>query len=243
VAWLQISLTVDASQVAAVEGLFTTLGALSVTDADAADQPLLEPGPGETPLWNRTRITALFEEDQPSAPIEAALQARLSPATLATLEQERLEDQVWERVWLQDFHPMRFGRRLWVCPAGQRPEQADALVVDLDPGLAFGTGTHPTTALCLRWLDEAVLTDRLVVDFGCGSGILAIAAALLGAREVLAVDHDPQALKATRDNAEKNQVLERIRILAPEEVPARSEERRVGKECRRLCRSRWSPYH
>lgn len=218
-AWLQVSLTVDAARVEAVENLFMDLGALSITNLDAADQPLLEPGPGETPLWRSTRITALFPEDQQLKPLQVFLAGGLAADILATLAVERLEDQVWERVWLADFHPMRFGSRLWVCPAGQRPDQADALILDLDPGLAFGTGTHPTTALCLRWLDGADLTGRRVIDFGCGSGILAIAAALLGAQEIIAVDHDPQALKATRDNAEKNQVLDRIQILAPEQVP------------------------
>lgn len=218
-AWLQVSLTVDAARVEAVENLFMDLGALSITNLDAADQPLLEPGPGETPLWRSTQITALFPEDQQLKPLQASLAGGLAADILATLAVERLEDQVWERVWLADFHPMCFGSRLWVCPAGQRPDQADALILDLDPGLAFGTGTHPTTALCLRWLDGADLTGRRVIDFGCGSGILAIAAALLGAQEIIAVDHDPQALKATRDNAEKNQVLDRIQILAPEQVP------------------------
>lgn len=216
--WLQFSLTVDLDQVSGMESLFEGLGALSVTCVDAADQPLLEPGPGETPLWNRTRITALFAADASAEGLEQAIAAALPERIASTLERELLADQVWERVWLKDFHPMRFGRRLWVCPAGRRPDQADALVVDLDPGLAFGTGTHPTTALCLRWLDGADLAGRALMDYGCGSGILAVAGALLGASPVLAVDHDPQALKATRDNAAKNRVPG-IRVFAPDEMP------------------------
>ncbi len=211
--WLQLSLSAPKDQAPAVELALESLGALSVTYGDAADQPLLEPAPGETRLWNATRITGLFDADSDPDLLRAALQNALSARIFASLEQETLQDQVWERAWLDDFHPMRFGRRLWVCPAGQRPEQADAVVLDLDPGLAFGTGTHPSTALCLSWLDAHPPARARVLDFGCGSGILAIAAALLGADSITAADHDPQALEATADNAAKNHVAERIRIL------------------------------
>ena len=217
--WLQLSLTTDRQQAPAVEALFEGLGALSVTCGDAGDQPLLEPAPGEMRLWSQTRVTALFEAGEDLDLLRAALANALPENTLENLRQETLEDQVWERTWLDDFHPMRFGDRLWVCPAGQRPPQEDAVVLDLDPGLAFGTGTHPTTSLCLQWLDRAELNGKRVLDFGCGSGILAIAAALLGAESVTAVDHDPQALEATRDNAAKNGVLERIDILPPDQAP------------------------
>jgi len=217
--WLQLTLNTDRQQAPFVEALFEELGALSVTYGDAGDQPLLEPGPGETPLWSQTRVTALFDGETDPALLRAALSNALSKSAFQSLQQETLEDQVWERAWLDDFHPMRFGERLWVCPNGQRPSQEDAVVLDLDPGLAFGTGTHPTTALCLRWLDRAALNGKRVLDYGCGSGILAIAAAVLGAESVTAVDHDPQALEATRDNAVKNGVLERIRALPPEQTP------------------------
>ena len=133
---------------------------------------------------------------------------------------EQLEDRDWAREWLKDFKPMRFGTRLWICPTAYTPPEPDAVNLSLDPGLAFGTGTHATTALCLEWLDGHDLRDRLVVDYGCGSGILAIAAARLGAREVWAVDNDPQALVASRDNAARNGVMDRLHICLPPAFPA-----------------------
>jgi len=217
--WLQLTITADPGQTPVVESLFEALGALSVTYGDGADQPLLEPAPGETRLWQVSRITALFEASADADRLCAAVRDELPPALAATLERQTLADQVWERVWLADFHPLRFGKRLWVCPAGQRPDTMDAVVLDLDPGLAFGTGTHPTTALCLTWLDQADLCGQRVLDYGCGSGILAIAAARLGAAAVTAVDHDPQALEATHANATKNGVLDLMRILPSERCP------------------------
>ena len=135
-------------------------------------------------------------------------------AVVERLYEDTLQDQDWERAWLDQFHPMQFGRRLWVCPDGQRPaDDKDAVLIDLDPGLAFGTGTHPTTALCLRWLDRQDLRGRTLIDFGCGSGILAIAALKLGARHAIAVDHDPQAVLAARDNGERNGVSDRLSVV------------------------------
>ncbi len=217
--WLELTLSVDRTQAPAAELIFESLGALSITYADAADQALLEPGPGETPVWCRSRITALFDGDSDVDELREALSRALPESVSHSLEQHRLEDQAWERTWLNDFHPMCFGRRLWICPAGQRPPATGAVYVDLDPGLAFGTGTHPSTALCLRWLDGAHLQGKRVLDYGCGSGILALAAAKLGAQEVSAIDYDPQALDATRDNAAKNQVSDRIRIFSPGQLP------------------------
>lgn len=219
--WLQISVSADKSKIAAIESHFEQLGALSVTYGDACGQDLLEPAPGETRLWNSTRITALFEGERDPAELRDALQRTLEPEAFASLEQEVLQDQVWERAWMDHFHPMLFGRRLWVCPDGQRPEEQaqDSVFMDLDPGLAFGSGTHPTTSLCLQWIDGADLNHKSVLDYGCGSGILAIAAALLGARSVAAVDYDPQALEATADNAGKNAVKDRIKALAPQQCP------------------------
>jgi ribosomal protein L11 methyltransferase len=214
--WLQIHVTTTRERAPLVELLFEELDALSVTLGDAADQPLLEPQPGETPLWETVVATALFSGDQDSDRICAFLQERLPEPQLRV---ERLEDRTWERAWLDAFHPMRFGERLWVCPNGMPPDDPDAVVVELDPGLAFGTGTHPTTALCLQWLDGADLAGKQIIDFGCGSGILAIAALRLGAAEVIAIDHDPQALQATRDNAEKNGVLHRLRIHNSDNPP------------------------
>lgn len=189
-----------------VEEALLRLGACSVTLADAADDPVLEPGPGETPLWSRTRITGLFAGGTDMDILRAALQNDLGLDALPAHRVETLEDRAWEREWLKDFGPMRFGRRLWICPTGDDVDAAGAVVVRLDPGLAFGTGTHPTTALCLEWLDGLDLRGRTVLDYGCGSGVLAIAAMKLGAASATGVDIDPQALVATRRNAADNGV-------------------------------------
>ncbi|MCB2263117.1 MAG: 50S ribosomal protein L11 methyltransferase [Candidatus Thiosymbion ectosymbiont of Robbea hypermnestra] len=169
--------------------------------------------------WHRTRLTALYP-DEPQA-LKTALAVSRSLADHLGIQPriERLEDRSWERAWLDDFAPMRFGRRLWVSPKGQAVKAPDAVVVELDPGLAFGTGRHPTTALCLHWLDGAELAGKTVIDYGCGSGILAIAALRLGAAHGLAVDQDPQALEVTQANAEHNGVADRLRFCLPEEVP------------------------
>jgi ribosomal protein L11 methyltransferase len=217
--WLQLSLTAEKDLAPAVQTLFENLGALSVSYGDAEKEQFLESAPDETRLWSHTRITALFDIAVDPNLLQAAVSNAISREAFHNLEFQTLEDRVWERTWLNDFHPMRFGRRLWICPAGRRPDKANAVIVDLDPGLAFGTGTHPTTALCLRWLDGIALTGKRVLDYGCGSGILAIAAALLGADSVAAVDCDTQALEATRDNAAKNAVQDRIVTLLPEQAP------------------------
>jgi ribosomal protein L11 methyltransferase len=164
-------------------------------------------------MWDSVRVTGLFEPDCEIRTLEKRLAAALPTVTALAIEE--LDDQPWERAWLDHFRPMQFGNRLWVCPEGQAPEglDGDAVVLTMDPGLAFGTGTHATTALCLEWLAMQPLAGKSVVDYGCGSGILGIAALLLGAGQVTAVDHDPQALRATRDNALKNGVEERLRII------------------------------
>jgi ribosomal protein L11 methyltransferase len=217
--WLQISCAVDRDAAGIVEEALEDAGALSVTLADAGDEPVLEPGPGETPLWSRVRITALFDEQTDPLPVAALLTGLPGGPTAGDVGITLLEDRVWEREWLTRFRPMRFGRRLWVCPGGQTPPDPDAVCVRLDPGLAFGTGTHPTTRMCLQWMDGADLAGREVVDYGCGSGILAIAAALLGARRVVAIDNDAQALTATRDNAALNGVAARVEARAPTSAP------------------------
>lgn len=187
-----------------VEAAFLDAGALSVTFTDAGDDPVLEPGPGETPLWSDTRVTALFDETTDLSALDDDLCRTLGIEKLPAHRLECLADRNWEREWLSDFRPMRFGRRLWIVP-GEIPDLPDdAIVVRLDPGLAFGTGTHPTTALCLGWLDRAAPVGASVLDFGCGSGILGIAALKLGAVSVVAVDIDLQAVTATRQNAERN---------------------------------------
>ena len=226
--WLQLALVVDREDAPFVEAALENDGALAVTIDDAGDdpiaEPILEPAPSATPLWRRVRITALFDDDPHGAMLADAAGNRLGPHCLAPPLITTLEDRPWERVWLDAFRPTRFGRRLWVCPQGQRPDpaltaDADTAILDLDPGLAFGTGHHPTTALCLRWLDGLRLGGQTVLDFGCGSGILAIAALKLGAHRAIAIDHDPQALEATLDNAVANGVAERLIIAPPEPVP------------------------
>ena len=217
--WLQLSLTTDEDKSALVQLLFESMDALSVTFGDAADQPLLEPKPGATPMWNLTRVTALFEADRDPNELRNSVYETLDETIAKTLEIERLEDREWERAWLDAFHPMRFGKHLWICPDRQLPEDSEAVIVELDPGLAFGTGTHPTTALCLDWLGSHDIRDKTVVDYGCGSGILGVAALRLGAASVTAVDYDPQALTATIDNADKNRVHEKLSTSTPKDCP------------------------
>ncbi|MCU7906665.1 MAG: 50S ribosomal protein L11 methyltransferase [Candidatus Thiodiazotropha sp. (ex Epidulcina cf. delphinae)] len=220
-AWLQLSIDCSETEAPLLELLFGNLGALSVTLGDAGDQPLLELPPASEQLWHRTRVTALFEGERDPRKLRTELAAVLDNRLAAGLHWERIEERIWERVWLEHFKPMSFGRRLWVCPEGESVEQAEGVVIRLDPGLAFGTGTHPTTALCLEWLDAQDLRGKTVVDYGCGSGILAIAALKLGALSAIAVDHDPQALQASRDNAEKNGVAERLSTFPPETTPTK----------------------
>ncbi len=215
-----MSIDVGARDPAPYENALLELGALSVTLEDAADDPVLEPAPGEMPLWPTVIVKALFDASADPRRLAQGLERRLPDAPAPHFEQ--LEDRAWEREWLRDFRPMRFGRRLWICPGGLPAGDPDGLRIELDPGLAFGTGTHPTTALCLEWLESADVAQRAVVDYGCGSGILAIAAARLGASSVLAVDIDPQALTATRQNAERNSVGERITATAEPELCAAS---------------------
>jgi len=219
VTWIRIPFVVEQDRVPLIEAALENTGALAVTLGDAADEPQLEPPPGTTPLWRRVRLTALYP-DQPQALATALALSRSLAAHLGVKPQlERIEDQSWERTWQDDVVPARFGRRLWIRPRGQSTDDPDAVVVTLDPGLAFGTGRHPTTALCLRWLDDAELTGKTVIDYGCGSGILAIAALRLGAIRAVAVDHDPQALEATQTNAEHNGVADHLLCCLPEEIP------------------------
>jgi len=235
--FLQLSLDIGTRDPEPYEDALFELGALSVTLLDAADDPVLEPAPGAMPLWPTIVVRAVFAADADVDHVRAALSATpgLDPQLIAAQARfESVADRAWEREWLKDFKPMRFGRRLWVCPGGQRPAaeavgpDADVVLLELDPGLAFGTGTHATTALCLEWLDSGAvkgddgarpwLADADVIDYGCGSGILAIAALRLGARRAVAMDIDPQALLATRENAERNGVLERMHVTADREA-------------------------
>jgi ribosomal protein L11 methyltransferase len=188
-------------------------GAIALGFADAGDHPLLEPAPGAMSLWPEVRLLALYPDATDPRLVAATLTAVLGLGADA-IRIERLADRAWEREWLKDFRPMRFGRRLWVCPGGQHATVAGAIELELDPGLAFGTGTHATTALCLEWLDARALEGRRVLDYGCGSGILALAALKLGATAATACDIDPQALTATRLNAERNALSARLTIAA-----------------------------
>ena len=200
------------------EEILLAHGAQSVTQVDAADDPVLEPAPGEAPLWPRTRTVGLFDAGTDFAAVVAALRDTLPDGPQAIITTAELEEQDWVRVWLRDWHPLRFGSRLWVSPRAKLDQIRDpgAVVIALDPGLAFGTGTHPSTALCLEWLAEATLDGKTVLDYGCGSGLLAIAALKLGAVRADAVDIDPQALLATRENARANGVESRLHVSAPE---------------------------
>lgn len=212
--WRQITLSVDESQADTLSDHLMELGALSVSFEDDGDQPLFEPEPGETPLWRKTRVTGLFELEADIDAVRSALSLHYPDATDAGCVTE-LEEQVWERAWLEHFKPLRFGQRLWVCPTGFDPPEPEAVNILLDPGLAFGTGTHPTTALCLEWLDGLPLHDKTVIDYGCGSGILAVAALKLGAKTAVGVDIDPQALTASAENARKNAVEDRLSLSLP----------------------------
>ncbi|MCF6209875.1 MAG: 50S ribosomal protein L11 methyltransferase [Gammaproteobacteria bacterium] len=217
--WLQLTLEGSPEDAERIADALSGLGAVAVTLQDGADQPLYEPPPGETPLWSATRIIGLFLANADIRAITTQLAAKLQMDKLPPWRVSPLEDKDWEREWMDNFHPMRFGKRLWIVPSWHTAPDSDAINILLDPGLAFGTGTHPTTALCLQWLDEHGADHPEVIDYGCGSGILAVAALKLGAGHVWAVDNDPQALIASRDNAAKNQVTERIDTIAPGRLP------------------------
>ncbi len=201
--WLQLKITTDRKAAEPLEDLLLASGAVSVTLEDNADQPILEPALGETPLWDQVRLTGLYDAEVDTG----AVLRRLADAWGRALPEhhwEQLEDKDWEREWMSHYQAIRCGERLWVCPSWQEPPEPDKVNLMLDPGLAFGTGTHPTTFLCLEWLDAQPVEGLELVDYGCGSGILGVAALLLGARHVVGVDIDPQALLATRDNARRN---------------------------------------
>jgi ribosomal protein L11 methyltransferase len=204
--WQQFVMDLDSLDANDVEDALLRLGACSVTFSDAGDDPVLEPGPGDTPLWSRTRVTGLFTGDTDLDIVKAALRNALGVDQLPEQDIDVLADRAWEREWLKDFGPMRFGERLWIYPTDVAADTTPtgSAVVHLDPGLAFGTGTHATTALCLEWLDSADLRGKTLLDYGCGSGVLAIAALKLGAAAATGMDIDPQAVTAARGNAADN---------------------------------------
>jgi ribosomal protein L11 methyltransferase len=223
--WLELSLTLRAAQQTSVESALEDLGALSVTLSDAdVDTPderaIFEPGVGKTPLWNTLVLQALFAADADRAGLAHVLTELVPELTPEQLSFREVADQDWTRVWMDRFQPMQFGQRLWIYPSNvEPPHDIDAVIVRLDPGLAFGSGTHPTTALCLEWLDAADLAGKTVIDYGCGSGVLAIAALKLGALRVIGVDNDEQALVASRDNALRNDVAEQMDLFLPQHCP------------------------
>ncbi len=221
--WIQIRIHTNSELVSKVEDTLMECGSLSVTLKDDADQPILEPELGTTPVWDETCVIGLFEATRDPSELSAELNTVFSLKAKAELPRHKieiLEDKDWVREWMDNYHPMQFGERLWVCPSWKEPPQKDAVNLMLDPGLAFGTGTHPTTSLCLKFLDREVEGGELVVDFGCGSGILGIAALLLGARHMAGTDIDPQALLATEDNANRNGISrDQYEIYLPENTP------------------------
>lgn len=213
-AWLQLRLTSRFPEFA--EEILLAHGAEAVSFVDAEDDPVLEPGPGQTPLWPHTVTIGLFKDDTDSAAVIAALQAQLPDGAALQVTSELVEDQDWVRVWLDNCPPMKFGERLWVCPVEKAVHEEGTVTLLLDPGLAFGTGNHPTTHLCLEWLSDHPLQGCHVLDYGCGSGILAIAALRLGAAHATALDIDPQAITATRDNARINGVSQQLSTVSPD---------------------------
>ncbi|MCQ4164231.1 50S ribosomal protein L11 methyltransferase [Tahibacter harae] len=216
-AWIELSLTIHSNEQERIELALEDLGALSVTLLDAEDHPIFEPAPGETPVWPTIKLAALFDVAVDRAGLVHALTELVPEIAPDQLEFRDIADADWVRAWMDTFQPMQFGRRLWIYPWNIEPPEdpGDSVIVRLDPGLAFGTGTHPTTALCLEWLDGIDLRGRQVLDYGCGSGVLAIAALKLGAAHVIGVDLDPQAIEASRDNAERNGVAAGLELCLP----------------------------
>ncbi|SDC05133.1 50S ribosomal protein L11 methyltransferase [Acinetobacter boissieri] len=216
--WLQIHITVDQAQVEITESLLLSLGAVSVTLDDAEDQALLEPLPGETPLWNKVIVTGIYQQDDSETIDVNALISFLNMQLPAhtTIRHDILEDQVWERTWMDYYEPIQIADHFWIVPEWLTPPDPQAVNLKLDPGLAFGTGNHASTFLCLQWLGKTDLKGKTVIDYGCGSGILGVAALLLGAEKVYATDIDPQAVLATRQNAELNNVSDGLFVDLPE---------------------------
>jgi len=218
--WLELSVRVSRQNATLVESLLQNEPVLALTLTDDADDPVLEPGVGETPLWPSVLVTALFSGDTPIEPLTRLLSLLPGVDRPQQVNFRKFEDQQWERAWLDRFKPMRFGSGLWIVPGNQETPPDAVHVLRLDPGLAFGTGTHPTTRLCLQWMDDHDFRGQTVVDYGCGSGVLGIVAAIKGAARVICVDNDPQALVATRDNALRNDVADNIHVMMPAEFKA-----------------------
>jgi ribosomal protein L11 methyltransferase len=217
--WLRLKVRAGKDQAERFSDVLESCGAISVSLEDAGDEPLLACAVEETPLWSHTLVNALFPADTDAAGVLEQLVHRLRLDRAPPYETETLDDQDWERAWMDRFQPIHFGADLWIVPSWLQPPDPSAVNIILDPGLAFGTGTHATTALCLRWLAQHPPAGQEVVDFGCGSGILAIAALKLGARHAWGVDVDPRAVEVSRENAERNAVAERLSLGLPETLP------------------------
>lgn len=217
--WIQIKINTSGANAEAISDELIENGAVSVTFQDTHDNPVYEPLPGETRLWGDTDVIGLFDAETDMQQVVSVLAQHPLLGADFHHKIEQIEDKDWEREWMDNFHPMRFGQRLWICPSWRDVPEPDAVNVMLDPGLAFGTGTHPTTSLCLSWLDGQDLNGKTVIDFGCGSGILAIAALKLGAAHAIGIDIDPQAIQASRDNAQRNGVSDRLDLYLPHQQP------------------------
>ncbi|MEI7252015.1 50S ribosomal protein L11 methyltransferase [Pectobacterium versatile] len=218
--WIQLKINTSGKVAEQLGDAMIESGAVSVTFQDTHDTPVFEPLPGETRLWGDTDAIALYDAETDMNAVIAILEQEPLLGAGFKHKIEQLEDKDWEREWMDNFHPMQFGKRLWICPSWRDIPDPTAVNVMLDPGLAFGTGTHPTTALCLQWLDGLDLEGKTIIDFGCGSGILAIAALKLGAARAIGIDIDPQAIQASRDNAQRNGVSERLELYLPKDQPA-----------------------
>jgi ribosomal protein L11 methyltransferase len=217
--WIQLKINSQAEYAEQIGEMLSANGAQAVTFVDAKDTPMYEPKPGEVMLWPDTQIVGLYDAQYDMARVISQLSKSKLLGENFNHKLDQLEDKDWEREWMINFHPMQFGKRLWICPSWRDVPDPNAVNVMLDPGLAFGTGTHATTSLCLRWLDSLELSQATVVDFGCGSGILGIAALKLGAKRVVGIDIDPQALLASQDNANRNDIGEKIELYLPEHQP------------------------
>lgn len=218
--WIQLRINTSNDHADLLGDLLMDQGSVSITYEDGQDTPIYEPKLGETPLWEDTVVVALFDAGTDLAPTIEFLESMPFLGQGFSHKIEQVEDKDWIREWMDSFHPIQFGQRLWICPSWREIPDPTAVNVILDPGLAFGTGTHPTTALCLEWLDSLDLTNQEVIDFGCGSGILAIAAIKLGAKKVTGVDIDYQAIDASKANAERNNVVDQLALYLPEDQPA-----------------------
>jgi ribosomal protein L11 methyltransferase len=217
--WIQLKINSQAEYAEQISEMLSANGAQAVTFVDAKNTPIYEPKPGEVILWPDTQIVGLYDAQYDMSGVISQLSKSKLLGKNFNHMLDQLEDKDWEREWMVNFHPMQFGKRLWICPSWRDVPDPNAVNVMLDPGLAFGTGTHPTTRLCLRWLDSLELSQATVVDFGCGSGILGIAALKLGAKRVVGIDIDPQALLASQDNANRNDVGDKIELYLPEHQP------------------------